>query len=97
MDWTKEQIKKYKGEHGTLYRYTADDGKSCLLRSPDLNILDACRTVSGGSSIKFDKALVENCWVDGDEELKTVDKYQMGLFDWLGGIIQKVDGQLEEL
>lgn len=97
MNWTKEQIKKYKDEHGTLYRYTADDGKSCLLRSPDLNILDACRTVSGGSSIKFDQALVENCWVDGDEELKTVDKYQMGLFDWLGSIIQKVDGQLEEL
>jgi len=97
MKWTKEQIEAYKEKYGSLYKYTANDGKSCLLRSPGLEILDACRTISGGSSIKFDKALVENCWVDGDNELKTLDKYQMGLFDWLGGIIQKVDGELEEL
>lgn len=97
MKWTKEQIKAYKAKYGSLYRYTSSDGKSCLLRSPNLEILDACRTISGGSSIKFDKALVENCWVDGDKELKTLDKYQMGLFDWLGGIIEKVEGELEQL
>lgn len=95
--WTKEQIEQYKKEYGSIFRYTSSDGKQCLLKSPDLNTLDACRTISGGSSIKFDKALVENCWIDGDSELKAEDKYQMGLFDWLGGIIKKVDGQLEEL
>lgn len=97
MNFSKEKIKKYKDQFGGVYKYTAKDGKACLLRSPDLNILDACRTISGGSSIKFDKALLDNCWLEGDEELKTVDKYQIGLFDWLGGIIQKVDGELEEL
>lgn len=97
MKFTKEQIKKYKNDFGSVYKYTAKDGKSCLLRSPDLNIVDACRTISNGSSIKFDIALVDNCWIEGDLELKTVDKYRMGLFDWLGGIIQKVDGELEEL
>jgi len=97
MKFTKEQIQAYKAKYGNLYKYTASDGKSCLLRSPNLEILDACRTISGGSSIKFDKALVDNCWVDGDKELRTLDKYQMGLFDWLGGIIDKVDGELEQL
>ncbi|MBI9055521.1 MAG: hypothetical protein JEY96_16985 [Bacteroidales bacterium] len=97
MEFIKAQIKKYKDDFGGVYKYTTKDGKSCLLRSPDLNILDACRTISGGSSIKFDKALLDNCWLEGDEELRTIDKYQIGLFDWLGGIIQKVDGALEEL
>jgi hypothetical protein len=97
MDFTKEQIKKYKEEYGSIFKYTAKDGKSCLLRSPSLEIIDACRTISGSSSIKFDIALVDNCWIDGDVELKTVDKYRMGLFDWLGGIINKIDGELEEL
>lgn len=97
MNFTKAKIAEYKKEYGSVFRYTAKDGKSCLLRSPDLTILDACRTISGGSSVKFDIALLDNCWIDGDEELKTVDKYKMGLFDWLGGIIQKVDGELEEL
>lgn len=97
MEFKKEQIEAYKKQYGTVFKYTAKDGKSCLLRSPDLTILDACRTISGGSSVKFDAALVDNCWIDGDPELKTVDKYRMGLFDWLGGIIKKVDGELEEL
>ncbi len=94
---TAEQIKMWKNQYGNIYKYTTTDGKWCVLKSPDLLTLDACKTISGGSSIKFDIALVDNCWIDGDVELKTIDKYRMGLFDWLGGIIKKVDGQLEEL
>lgn len=80
-----------------MYQYKTKCGKSCLLKSPDLEVIDACRTISGGSSIKFDKALVENCWINGDNDLRTVPKYQLGLFDWLGAIIEKVDGELEKL
>jgi hypothetical protein len=97
MEFKKEQINLYKEKYKSIFMYTANDGKSCILRSPDLQILDACRTISGGSSIRFDIALVDNCWIDGDIELKTIDKYMMGLFDWLGGIIQKIDGELKEL
>lgn len=97
MKWTKEQIESHKQKHGSVYRYTSKDGKAALLRSPDLDIIDACRTLSGGSSVKFDKALVNNCWIEGDEELRSVTKYQLGLFEWLGGIVEKVDGELEEL
>lgn len=97
MELTSEQINSYKAKHGKVFKYKSKDGKMCLLKSPDLNVIDACRTISGGSSVKFDKALVDNCWIDGDEELRTETKYQLGLFDWLGGIIEKVDGELEEL
>jgi hypothetical protein len=97
MDFTKQDIDKHKATHGSVYRYRTKDGKSCLLKSPDLEVIDACRTLSAGSSVKFDKALVDNCWIAGDEELRTVSKYQLGLFDWLGGIIEKVDGELEKL
>lgn len=94
---SKEVIAAWKKKFDAVYKYTTSDGKCCYMRSPDLQILDACRTISGGSSLKFDMALRDNCWLDGDVELKTVDKYQMGLFDWLGGIVKKIDGQLEEL
>ncbi len=97
MDHSQERIDALKKEHGSIFKYTSKDGKSCLLRSPNLKIIDACRTVANGSTVKFDKALVENCWIEGDEELRTNDNYCMGLFDWLPAIIKKVDGQLEEL
>lgn len=97
MKFTKEQIAAFKKQHGNVHHYKTKDGKSCLLKSPDLEVIDACRTISGGSSIKFDKALVENCWIAGDEDFKSVTKYQLGLFDWLGSIIDKVDGEMEKL
>jgi len=97
MDFSQKQIAAYKQRYGSIFRYTAADGKSCLLKAPSLQVIDACRALSGGSTIKFDAALVENCWVAGDEELKKEDAYRLGLFEWLGNIIQKVDGQLEEL
>ncbi|MHB9003518.1 MAG: hypothetical protein ACYC6C_05580 [Coriobacteriia bacterium] len=94
---TKEVIEAWKKKFGAVYKYSTKDGKVCYLKCPDLQILDACRTISGGSSLKFDQALVDNCWLEGDLEFKTVDKYRMGLYDWLGGIVKKIDGQLEEL
>lgn len=97
LKWSDTQIAAFKQQYGNVYVYRSSDGKQCLLSSPGLEVLDACRTLSGGSSIKFDKNLVENCWIDGDSELRTVAKYQIGLFDWLGGIIDKVEGELEQL
>lgn len=93
----KEQLDSWKAKYGNIFGYKSEDGKSCVLRCPDLDIIDACRATSGGSSIRFDKALVDNCWLEGDDELRKVDKYRMGLFDWLGTIIKKVEGNLVEL
>lgn len=95
--FSKELIEEYKKIHGKIFLYTAEDGKKAILKAPSLQIIDACRAVSNGSSIRFDMALQENCWVDGDKELLTIDKYRMGLFDHLGGIIVKVRGSLGEL
>lgn len=51
-----ELIVQYKKDHGAIFKYVAKDGKQCILKSPTLQIIDACRSISGGSSIKFDDA-----------------------------------------
>lgn len=91
------QIQTWKREHGRVYVYHTPDGKWCILRKPTLMILDACKSLSGSSNIRFSQALVENCWLSGSPEFKTDDEYQLGLFDWLGVIIKQIDGELEEL
>lgn len=91
------QLPVWKQKYSAVFGYVSEDGKMCVLRAPDLSIIDACRTIAGGSSIKFDIALVDNCWLDGDDCLRKEDKYRMGLFDWLGVIIVKVEGALVEL
>ncbi len=95
--FSEAQIQQYKKDHGRIFRYRSDDGKEAILKSPSLQTIDACRAISNRSPLKFDQALAENCWVDGDKELLTVDKYRAGLYDWLASIIDKVSGQLEEL
>lgn len=116
MEFTKEQIERYKQQWGRLHVYetTTDDRgvsiynakgelkegcevKSCLLKSPSLQVLDACQMSNGGSTLKFNEMLVENCWVDGDVELKTVDVYREGLYRRLGLILRCVDGELKEV
>lgn len=96
-DQEKQRIKLLKEKHGSLYKYISEDGKYCILKSPDLQTLDACRAIAGKSSLKFDIALVENCWVEGDDVFKNNDDYRLGLFDWLGLIIRKIEGTMAEL
>ena len=93
----KDQIALWKKQYSKIFGYASEDGKMCVLHSPDLMTLDACKTIAGNSGIKFDIALTDNCWLAGDEELRNDDKYRIGLFDWLGVIIVKVEGELGEL
>ncbi len=97
MKFTAEKIKLLKEKHGKVFLYETTDGKSCVLSTPTLKIIDACRSISGGSAIRFKNAIVENCWVDGDEEIKSTDKYLLGLFDQLDMIFDIVEGSLKEL
>lgn len=97
MEHLEEKIILYKQKYGRVYKYMSSDGKSCILRCPSIKDIDACRTISGGSGLMFDQALLQNCWLEGDEELRTDDKYVLGIFDWLGMLIQKVEGEMGEL
>ncbi len=97
MEITKEQIKHWKEKYGDVFKYTSKDGKVCVLKSPNLMIIDACKAQAQGSSIKFDEALRKNCTIAGDPEFETSDKHKMGLYDWIEAIIVIEKGKLEKL
>jgi len=97
MELTEEKIKSLKAQHGKLFVYNTEDGKGCVLKTPSLQVIDACRTVSMGSTIKFNQAIVKNCWVDGDPEIMEQDRYLLGLFDNIDLIFDIVAGSLKEL
>lgn len=94
---TPEQIEAWKREFEIVFQYTSADNRVAYFRTPTLQILDACKTLSGGSAMKFNELLMNNCWLGGDDELRKHDKYKMGIFEWLPDIIIKVEGRLEKL
>jgi hypothetical protein len=94
------QIDLWKQQYGDIYEYVVkDEGKELkgYLHTPSLLVLDACKMASGKSDLKFQEALVSNCWLGGDKELVEKDEYRAGLYKWLGMLIKIVDGELKKV
>jgi len=72
---TAEQIKEWKRLHGDVHRMQVHD-KACYLRKPTRKILAMVHeTVPGSDYLGRQELKLENCWLAGDEEIKTNDDY----------------------
>ncbi len=78
---TPEQIAEWKktAPFGSVYELTVEvpdkETKKCYLKHADRKIL-GCASVEGGlDPIKFNEIIINNCWLGGDEEIRTNDEY----------------------
>jgi hypothetical protein len=97
---TEIKIKQWKAHYDKVFEYIVKDGEKemrAYLHSPSLQVLDLFEKRYKVSSLEADDAIINNCWIDGDEEIRSIDKYKAGLRDWLGVLIIKVEGELKEL
>ena len=94
---TKEQIKEWKAKYGTVYQLTAEDGSNCIIRKPDRKVLSHATAVAGSDPIKFNEVVLNDCWIDGDEEMKTDDAKFLAISGKLGEIIELAEVELKEL
>jgi len=73
MKATKEQIAAWKAKHGKVYKMEVD-GKVCYLKKPSRQATSLHMYHLGqGDLMKADEVLLQNCWLDGDEEIQTED------------------------
>ncbi|NJM14012.1 MAG: hypothetical protein HC896_00265 [Bacteroidales bacterium] len=92
MKFTDEQIKEYKKQHERIFQVDSED-KTCLLRLATKDDLSYASTVATSEDpntgdfrfdpMKFNEAILINCWVAGDEEIKTVSRHFLGVQDKL--------------
>lgn len=96
-----EQIERWKREHGTVFRYTAtregSEPKVGYFKKISPQTMDAYESLLKRSKLMADDVIIENCWLGGDEEVVKNDDYRMGLRDWLGLLLVKVEGEMLEL
>lgn len=97
---TEEQIARWKAIHGKVFKYTAKDGEKeytgyFKLITPE--VLDAYEKMAKKSRLQGDTVVMESCWLGGDEEVKKRDDLSLGLRDWLGLLLVKVEGEMLEL
>jgi hypothetical protein len=89
------KIDALKAQYGEIFSYKAN-GKVCYLRKPDIDDIDYAQSVSK-STMGFKRALVNNIWLSGDEELRASVKYALGLFGMVSELIEIEVGEFSKL
>jgi hypothetical protein len=105
MKFTKEQIEAYKKKYGRIWLFTSGD-KSCICKPAgrnELSLATVCATtmIPGKEPVfdsnKFNESILNSCWIDGDEEIKTDDKYFLGIIEQLQVLVEKSSFEVKEL
>lgn len=90
------QIENWKKAHGDVFKITSED-KVGYIRKPNRNELKSATTLAQTDPLGFVEIVLENCWLGGDEQLKTDDAYFMGISSQLEQIIEVKQAEIVKL
>ena len=93
---SKEQITNWKKKHGEVYEITVGD-KVCYLHKPTRQVLSLAMSKAQTNPLAFGETIVNNCWLGGDEIIKTDDSYFLGLSGKLDDLINIKTAELKKL
>lgn len=93
---TPEQIAKWQKKHGEVFVYEVD-GLACYLNRPSRQVIELATAEGANRPFKFTEVVLANCWLDGNDELRTEDKYFMGLSGKIAELIEIKTGELKKL
>lgn len=93
---TPEQIEQWKSQHAGVFQLTAKEAdKRAYVRNPNRKELSYISQIK--DPIKFNEALLDACWLDGDTEIKTDDTIFMGLSEKIALLLDFQEVELEKL
>lgn len=93
---TKEKIQEWKKQYGDVYVLNIED-KKAYLHTPDRQTLSYASTLATKDPLKFNEVVLNNCWLGGDEEIKTDDTLFLAASSKLPDLIQIKEATLEKL
>ena len=91
-----EQIEAWKKKHGDVFCVTVGD-KVAYLKRPDRKTLGAAAVVGKNDPMKYNEILLNNCWLAGDEDIKTDDALFLGVSAKLGELVEIKEAELKKL
>lgn len=96
MEFTKEAIEKAKKEHGEVFLLEFEGGLSALLKKPTRAQVGHAMS-AGSDPVKKAEILITNCWVEGDEQIKTDPGLLIGAIPTLDQIIEVKAAEVKKL
>lgn len=90
------QVQSWKNAHGDVYAVTVE-GSICYLKKPDRQTFRAITSVGQSDPIRGNEILLDNCWLGGDESIKTNDEKFFAVSGQLAKIIEIKQSDLKKL
>lgn len=90
------KIKEWKAKYRDVFEISVE-GKTCYLRKPDRKVLGFAAKASEKNPLAFNEVILKNCWLDGDEEIRTNDDYYLAVSGKLSEIIEIKEAEIKKL
>lgn len=97
LNTEQELINELKAKHGQIYLISFEDGKRAYLKKPDRNILSMAMTKMQTNPLGFAETVLNQCFVGGDDEVKTNDDYFLGAATQLEALMEVKNAELKKL
>ncbi len=96
MNFSSEQINEYKAKNPDGLMLLTSGTKSCIVKKPNRALLSLMLSKSRDPLAMVD-ILLENCWVDGDAELKEDTAFMYSVMEKIDDIVGKKTVELKNL
>jgi hypothetical protein len=73
------------------------DGKECYLKKPTRKTLSYASVAARENPLKFNEVILNECWLGGDEEIKTDDELFLSVGTHLERMVEVKHAELEKL
>ncbi len=93
---TAEQIAKWKQKHGEIFEI-GTAGKVCYLKKPGRKELSFASITGGEDPYKWNEAILESCWLGGDEEIKKDDELFLAASSKLTELVKIQESYIKKL
>ncbi len=94
---TIEQITEWKEKYENVFRIEVEEAnKACYVRSIDRKIMSYISQLAN-DPVKYNEALLAQCWLAGDEEIKTKDSLFMSVMGDLAELLALKETKLTKL
>ena len=90
-----EQIQQWKAQYGDVFE-VAVDGSRAFLKKPDRKVLNYAMTQAQTNPLGFAEVILKNCWLAGDEVIKTDDSLFLAVSSKLDGLLQIKEAALKK-
>lgn len=91
-----QKISEWKAKHGDVFQVEVD-GRVAYLKRPDRKVLGAAAVTGKSDPVKYNEVILNNCWLEGDEEIRTNDAMFLGVSAQLAEIIEIKEATLKKL